>query len=167
VRILKYIDKISEWSGIVAAWLIIPLTAVIVNEVVKRYVFNSPTKWGYDTSWMLYSALFALGGAYVLLHKRHVRIDIVYNVLPPRGKAIFDMLFYLVIFLPVVALMTREGIRFAIAAWAVNEKLSTTIWFFPAGPVKTIIPISFFLLGLQGLAELIRSIIAVKKGAKS
>jgi TRAP-type mannitol/chloroaromatic compound transport system permease small subunit len=49
-------------------------------------------------------------------------------------------------------------------AWASNEKLSTTNLFFPAGPIKTIIPIAFFLLSFQCLAEIIRNILALKKG---
>jgi len=166
VRFFKYIDKISEWTGILTAWLIILLTAVIVNEVVCRYIFNAPTGWVYDTSWMLYSALFALGGAYTLLHKRHIRIDILYDLLSPRGKAVYDTVYYLIIFLPVMALMIRESIRFATAAWLTAEKLSTTIWFFPAAPIKTVIPVAFFLLGLQGLAEFIRNLIAAKTGKR-
>jgi TRAP-type mannitol/chloroaromatic compound transport system permease small subunit len=113
---------------------------------------------------MLYSAQFMIGGAYTLLKKGHVRIDIVYNTLSPRGKLIHDSIVYAVVFSFIMILFTWAGVRFASEAWAANEKLSTTNWFFPSGPIKTVIPVSFFLLSLQSLAELIRSIAALVKG---
>jgi len=163
MRWLKYIDKISEWAGIAVAWLIIPLTLVVIYEVVMRHFFNLPTRWGYDTCWMLFGAQFMIGGAYTLLRKGHVRIDIVYNLLSPRGKLIFDAVVYAVFFLFVMVLFTWAGIRFAGEAWIAGEKLSTTNWFFPSGPIKTAIPLGFFLLGLQSLAELIRNLMVLMK----
>lgn len=164
MRVLKYIDKISEWTGIFCVWIVIPLMVVVIYEVVMRHFFNAPTGWGYDTCWMLYSAQFMIGGAYTLLHKGHIRIDIVYNILSPRGKLIFDTVLYAVVVLFVMALFTWAGVKFAAYAWTTGEKLSTTNWFFPSGPSKTIIPVAFFLLGLQSLAELIRNISILMKG---
>lgn len=164
MKILQYIDKTSEWAGIVVSWIIIPLTFVVVYEIVMRYFFNAPTQWGYDTLWMLYSAQFMIGGAYTLLKKSHIRIDIVHNTLSPKGKLIFDTIIYAMVFLPIMILFTWAGVMFASEAWAKNEKLSTTNWFFPSGPSKTIIPIAFFLLSLQSLAELIRNLSALAKG---
>jgi TRAP-type mannitol/chloroaromatic compound transport system permease small subunit len=163
MKVLKYIDKISEWTGIFSAWIIIPLTFVVVYEVVMRHFFNAPTGWGYDTLWMLYSVQFMIGGAYTLLKKGHVRIDIVYNTLSPRRQLIFDTIVYALVFFPIMVLFTWAGVKFAAEAWAANEKLSTTNWFFPSGPIKTIIPIAFFLLSLQSLTEMIRNISALRK----
>ncbi len=163
MRWLKTIDRISEWTGIAAAWLTIPLMLAVVYEVVMRSFFNSPTGWGYDTCWMLFGAQFMLGGAYTLLHDGHVRIDIVYNLLSPRGKRIFDAVVYIVFFLFVTVIFTWAGITFAAEAWRTGENLSTTSWRFPSGPIKTVIPVAFFLLSLQSLAELIRNLSILMK----
>lgn len=163
MRVLKYIDKISEWTGIFSVWIVIPLMVVVLYEVVMRHFFNAPTGWGYDTCWMLYSAQFMIGGAYTLLHKGHIRIDIVYNILSPRGKLIFDTVLYAAVVLFVMVVFTWAGVKFAAYAWSAGEKLSTTNWFFPSGPSKTIIPVGFFLLGLQSLAEFVRNISILMK----
>jgi len=163
MRVLKYIDKLSEWTGIACVWIVIPLMVVVIYEVVMRHFFNAPTAWGYDTCWMLYSAQFMIGGAYTLLHKGHIRIDIVYNILSPRGKLIFDTVLYAAVILFVMVLFTWAGVKFAAYGWTTGEKLSTTNWFFPSGPSKTIIPVAFFLLGLQSLAELVRNISILMK----
>jgi len=167
IKLMNFIDKISEWTGVVISWLVIPLTAVVFYEVLLRYVFNNPTDWVYDTAWMIYSTLFLIGGAYTLLHQRHVRIDILFNhFYTDKGRRIFNIIFYAVIFIPTMVVFTIKGIEFATKAWVVGEKLSTTVWFFPAGPIKTVIPIGFMLMSLQGVAELIRSLIIFKKGER-
>ena len=139
---------------------------MVIYEVVLRKLFNAPTGWGYDTSWMLFSAQFLIGGAYTLLNRGHIRIDIVYGILSERTKLIFDLAVYLVVILFPTALFTWGGVIYAADAWTSGEKLSTTNWFFPAGPPKTLIPIGFFLLGLQCLAEIVRCIHALAKGSK-
>lgn len=163
MRIVKLIDKISEWTGALAAWLVIPLMVVVIIDVFQRHVLNNPTHWGYDVLWMLFSAQFLLGGAFTLLRKGHIRIDIVYGVLSDRAKVIYDIINTLVIILPPMILLTWAGIVFATDAWVSGEKLSTTNWFFPAGPSKSLIPIGFFLLALQCVAEIIRNICQLKK----
>jgi TRAP-type mannitol/chloroaromatic compound transport system permease small subunit len=163
MKFIKIIDKISEWTGAVSAWLVIPLLIVVVHEVIMRHVFNAPTAWGYDTCWMLFSAQFLLGGAFTLLRKGHIRIDIVYAILSERAKLIYDLIVYVVVFFLPMVLFTWGGVKFAAEAWMSDERLSTTNWFFPAGPSKTLIPIGFFLLALQSLAEIIRNLNALKK----
>ena len=164
MRIVKSIDKFSEWTGALSAWIVIPLMLVVIYEVFLRHVLNAPTGWGYDVLWMLFSAQFLLGGAFTLLRKGHIRIDIVYGVLSEKAKLIYDIVNTLVVILPPAVLLTYAGILFAGDAWTSGEKLSTTNWFFPSGPSKSLIPIGFFLLALQCVAEVIRNISELRKG---
>lgn len=161
---IKYIDQISEWTGIAAAWTVLPLTLVVTYEVVMRDFFNHPSNWGYDVCWMIFGLQFMIGGAYTLLHKGHVRIDIVYNILSPRAQQIFDSVVYVVFFLFVLIIFTWAGIKFAADAWISGEYLSTSTWKFPSSAIKTVIPVGYFLLSLQSLAELIRSLSRLRKG---
>ena len=164
MRIVKLIEKISEWTGALSAWLVIPLMAVVVYEVFMRHVLNAPTRWGYDVLWMLFAAQFLLGGAFTMLRNGHIRIDIVYGALSDRAKLIYDLINTLVVILPPAILLIWAGIVFAGEAFSVGEKLSTTNWFFPAGPSKSLIPIGFFLLALQCVAEIIRILNELRKG---
>ena len=166
MHISKAIDKISEWTGEFSAWLVIPLVAVVLIDVIDRHVFNSPTMWGYDTLWMLYSAQFMIGGAFTLLRGGHIRIDIVYGMLSDHQKKFYDLINCVVIILPPAILLTWAGYGFAADAWASGEKLSTTNWFFPAGPSKTIIPIGFFLLALQCVSEILKNFNELKNGGE-
>ena len=88
MRIVKLIDKISQWTGALSAWIVIPLMVVVIIDVFQRHVLNNPTHWGYDVLWMLFSAQFLLGGAFTMLRNGHIRIDIVYGLLSDRAKRI-------------------------------------------------------------------------------
>jgi len=165
--LVRFIDRISQWTGALSAWLVIPLMVVVMYEVAMRRLLNAPTSWGYDVSWMIFAAQFMIGGAFTHLRNGHIRIDIVYGLLPERSRYIYDFLVNLVVIVPPMILFGWAGILFAAEAYSTAEKLSTTNWFFPAGPPKTLIPVGFFLLALQCLAEIIRTFRQLKKGGQS
>lgn len=163
MKFVRFVDRLSESIGLFSAWLVVPLMLVVVFEVIVRHIFHAPTIWTYDTLWMLYSANFLLGGAFTLLRQGHIRIDILQVKLSPRAKLIFDAAIYGVIFFVPTVILTWTSARYAVDAWSMGENLSTTSWVFPAGPIKTVMPIAFSLLGLQCLAEVIRNITELRQ----
>jgi TRAP-type mannitol/chloroaromatic compound transport system permease small subunit len=166
MKFVCFVDSLSEKAGSFAAWLVIPLMVVVVYEVIVRHIFNAPTVWTYDTLWMLYSMNFLLGGAFTLLKKGHIRIDIIHDTFSPRAKLVADaIIFGLVFFVPCAVLTWISG-EYAWESWVTKENLSTTSLIFPAGPIKTVMPIGFFLLALQSVAEVIRNIFALRQEVK-
>jgi TRAP-type mannitol/chloroaromatic compound transport system permease small subunit len=166
MSLVKLIDKISSWFGGLSAFLVIPLMLVVLYEVTLRKLFNAPTPWTYDVCWMLFAAQFLLGGAFTHLRDGHIRIDIIYTKLSPRAKNLYNLWINIIVILPPMLLLGWTGIEFAREAWITSEKLSTTNWFFPAGPPKTLLPMGFFLLALQCLAEIIRYVDLLRKGSQ-
>ncbi|MGB9699951.1 MAG: TRAP transporter small permease subunit [Thermodesulfobacteriota bacterium] len=162
-RLVYRIESISEWSGKIFAWLSVPLVLFMSYDVIMRYLFQAPTKWAYEMTWMQYGALFILGGAYALKHKLHVRVDIFYNRWTPRNRAIFDMVTYIVIFFPVFYILVKHSIIYAYYSWEVLECSYISYWQPPVYPIKTVMAVGFVLFTLQGIAEFIRLIYQVFK----
>lgn len=79
LKLARRLDPISVASGQFVAWLIIPMVLGLTYEVVARYVFNSPTLWAYDMTFMMYGSYFMLGVAFTLQRKGHVRTDSYYG----------------------------------------------------------------------------------------
>ena len=50
----RRIDLVAIVSGHCIAWLIVPMVLSLCYEVVARYLFNAPTQWAYDMTFMLY-----------------------------------------------------------------------------------------------------------------
>ena len=99
-RVLKVIDNTNEQMGRVFRWGLVVLVLIVSYEVMARYVFGAPTRWSYETDMMLSGTVYALAWAYALRHKAHVRIDLFYSRLSPRGKAIIDVIGALIAFFP-------------------------------------------------------------------
>ena len=160
---LKGIDWLSEWSGRIFVWLIIPLTVVVVYEVVSRRFFNAPNIWATEVTNYIYGPHFMLVAAFTLLYQSHVSIDIIYGRFSPRTRGILDILTYLIFFFPFCIIVFTQGIVFAQTSWLIGETSdSAALRVVPL--VKTVIPVTFGLLLLQGLANFIRSIRLAVKG---
>jgi hypothetical protein len=81
----------------------------LVYEVVARYVFDAPTLWAYDMTFMLYGSFFMLGSAYTLQCQGHIRTDSLYAGWSPRTQGIVDAICYVVMFMPFAAIFLYFG----------------------------------------------------------
>ncbi len=158
------VDKVSTFIGHCFSWLVIGLTALIGFEVFSRYVLNSPHAWAFDAQIMLYGTMFMMAGAYTLAKNGHVRGDILYGFLKPRTQAIFDLILYIVFFIPGVIALAYAGYGYAADSWRILEHSSITADGPPIYPFKTIIPIAGVVLLLQGIIEILRCVVCIKEG---
>jgi|GEM_PF-90616 len=162
-KVLFSIDTINEYVGRVFRWSIILLCAVMMLEVVTRYIFHRPTIWAFEVSTGLYATTFMMCGAYALLYKSHVTIDIIYEMLTLKGRSILDVLTHIIFFYPFLAVLLIHGTKFAHEAWKIKET-HWGVFPMPLYLVKTMIPIFAVLTLLQGTATFIRSILALTTG---
>jgi TRAP-type mannitol/chloroaromatic compound transport system permease small subunit len=113
---------------------------------------------------MLYGSLFMLCGAYTLAQNGHVRGDFFYGSMRPRMQASFDLVLYILFFLPGIAALVYAGSDYAADSWRIREHSNVTADGPPVYHFKTIIPIAGALVLLQGLAEIVRCIVCLKTG---
>jgi len=162
-RFLLSLDKVGDWSGRVCIWLIVPLTLLVVFEVISRRVFNAPHIWATEVTDFIYGPHFMLVAAYTLLHRGHVSIEVIYEHFSPKVKAILDCFTYLVFFFPFCIIVLYQGILFAHTSWSIGETSdSAALTIVPL--IKTAIPVSFLLILIQGLANFIRRVYLLIKG---
>lgn len=132
------------------------MVIVITYEVVARYFFNRPTIWAQDTAVFMFGYCGLLSGAWVLQRGEHINLDLVYNLLSPRGKAILEVISGLLL-LFFVGLVLVYGFKEAQSSFAIHERRPTE-WAPPAGHFKLMMPIAGGLLFLQGLGNWLRSL---------
>ena len=151
------LDLPGRWVGLVTAWVILPLIGALVYEVIGRYVFNSPTMWAYDITYMLTGAMFMLGAAWTLGEDRHVRADFLFNVLSPRWQGVIDGSMTLFLLLPAMVFFTLATGEYAAESWMRGERIITSPWMPIIYPLKTVMPVTGVLLIIQGISELLKS----------
>jgi len=160
---LKGIDRISEWSGKIFMWLIVPLTVLVAFEVIARRVFDAPHIWAPEVTDYIYGTHFMMVAAYTLLYNGHVSIDIIYQRFSPRVRGFLDCFTYLLFFFPFCGILFYQGFIFALTSYQTHETSGSAV--LPIVPeVKTVIPVTFALLLLQGLSCFVRSLGMLIKG---
>lgn len=109
-----------------------------------------------EGQWHLFSYIFLLAGAYTLRERGHVRVDVVYDHAPERIRRGIDRVGTVLFLIPFCLVMIWTSLPMVAASWRIREGSPD-----PDGlaryPLKTMIPLGFALLLIQGLLELRRT----------
>ena len=162
--ISRGIDALNLWVGRFVAWSTALVVMVVFVDVVMRYAFNKSFVFTQEMEWHLFSFIFLMGAGYTLYTKGHIRIDLLYMKFPPRGRALIDVVGYLVIFFPIMFILVVSSFDMAKDAYEIREVSQFTPWQPILWPFKSVICVGFSLLILQGIAEFLRSVIQLIKG---
>ena len=166
IKTVRVIDKFTDVSGTVVAWLNVPLVLAVAYEVAMRYLFNAPTIWSFDVTYMLYGTIFMLGAAYALLKGAHIRTDFFWDQFSTRKKGVIDSISYLVFFFPGFAILFVIGLEEALYAFRINEMSDQTPWRPILWPFKAVVPLACLLLLIQGVSELLKSLYMARTGVE-
>lgn len=164
LKTAKVIDNISIWSGKVVAWMVLPMVASLVYEVICRYFFNAPTIWAGDLSSILYGAFFMLGSAYTLQCQQHIRTDFLYDGWSNKTKGWVDSIVYITCYFPGLGVFLWISWTYALKSTQLQERIISSPWMPHIWPLKLCIPLAIALLLMQGVSELIKSIYAARTG---
>jgi TRAP-type mannitol/chloroaromatic compound transport system permease small subunit len=163
-RYIGFADNLSAWFGKAFAWLIIVMTFGMSYEVLVRYMFNKPTPWALDISFIMYGSLFMMGGAYTLSRGGHVRGDFLYRLWSDRTQAKMDLTLYILFFFPGILALVFTGWKYASRSWGYAEVSVNSPAGIPIYQFKTVIVAAGILLLIQGLAQVFRCIICIREG---
>ena len=156
MKIADFIDRISRQVGEKLAYLVLFMLLAGAYEVFMRYFFNKPTIWVWELNGLLLSAYVALGGGHALLTRTHVRVDVLYDYLSVRGKAIMDLASSLFMFLFLVVLLWQTS-KMSLRSVAHLER-TQTLFSPPIYPFKCIMAVGVFLFLLQAVSDFIRNL---------
>lgn len=163
-KLFLTVDKISTFVGHTFSWLIVSLTFMISWEVFSRYVLDHPHSWAFDAMIMQYGTLFMMAGAYTLAKNGHVRGDVLYSFFMPRTQATIDLILFILFFIPGVFALTYAGYTFAEESWIMREHSSITSEGPPIYPFKAVLPLAGAFLLMQGVIEICRCVVCIKRG---
>lgn len=163
-RAVRALDQVNLWAGKIIGWLIIPMVLSLVYEVTARYLFNAPTIWAYDMTYMLYGTFFMVGSGYTLMRGGHIRTDMFYAAWSPRAQGAIDTACYVLFFFPAMIAFLWVTWPFFLGSWLRAERVVSSPWMPVIYPLKFAMPLTCALLLIQGTAELLRSIYAMRHG---
>jgi TRAP-type mannitol/chloroaromatic compound transport system permease small subunit len=160
------LERMTAAIGRAAAWLILMVVALEFALVVARYLFSLGSIWASETVIYAHAALFLLAAAWTLQTNGHVRVDIFYADAKPRAKALVDLVGAVVFLLPFAIALLWLSTPYAARSWTIFERSQEASGLPLVFLLKTLIPLFALLMGLQGVAQIIRAT-AILQGQKS
>jgi TRAP-type mannitol/chloroaromatic compound transport system permease small subunit len=151
----RLIDRISEFVGRWASWLVLAAVFVSALNAVVRKVFNTSSNAYLEIQWYFFAAMFLLAAGYTLLRQEHVRIDVVLSRFTKRTQIKIEIVGIVAFLFPVVLTVITLVWPLVIKAM-VSGEMSSNAGGLIRWPIYAMVPLGFGLLGLQGLSELIK-----------
>ncbi|MDN2567123.1 TRAP transporter small permease subunit [Aquibium sp. A9E412] len=156
---MKLIDRLSSGFAILSGLMVFALIAVMIFEVVSRYVFGSPTLWAGDLTYMLGGALFMGAAAYCLKQDGHVSIDFIVLMLPDRLRAGILAVLLLGLALPTFTAVSYVAVREALRAYERGSVDPVSAFAPQLWPFYSALAAGMVLLTAQTLVTALRSIL--------
>lgn len=159
------------WIGRAAAWLLIPILAlVLIGVALSAAKVGTVVRWESDIflfgskltlssigdlQWHLFGIMLMLTMAGAIVTDSHVRVDFLRQHMSGRTKAIVDVVGHIVLLIPLCAIVTYHGYDFTLRSFNMNEG-SNYDGMYDRFFLKAFIPIGFGLMLVAGIVLTIR-----------
>ncbi|AUH65445.1 TRAP transporter small permease subunit [Paracoccus zhejiangensis] len=157
---VRIVDRLSDWSGWLAASLIFVMVATLLLDAVTRNVLNIPVHWAIELTQFTLAAYYFLGGPFTLKNDEHVRMDLIYSHLSERGKARLDLVtvWCLIFYLGVMLAGSISSLQYAIA----TDERRFSMWNPSVIPIKALMVACLVLMLLQAFSLVFKHIATLR-----
>jgi TRAP-type mannitol/chloroaromatic compound transport system permease small subunit len=152
---VRAVDALSAAAGWLATWCVLLACLVSAGNAIVRYALGLGSNAWLEMQWYLFAVIVLFGTSKTLRLNGHVRVDLFYGRLSPRGQVWLDLVCLIVFLLPAAVLLAGMSWTLFAESWRIGE-VSSNAGGLVRWPVKLVLPLGFGLLALQGLAEVLR-----------
>ncbi|SEJ23379.1 TRAP-type mannitol/chloroaromatic compound transport system, small permease component [Variovorax sp. OK605] len=157
LKLSRAIDWLNAQVGRYAIWLILAATAISALNAIVRKVFNTSSNAFLEVQWYLFAWSFLIAAGFTLLHREHVRIDVLNSRLSKRKQVWIDIIGFTFFLTPLCITVLWLSMPVVIQMYQSGE-MSGNSGGLIRWPVWAALPVGFVLLLLQGWSELIKRI---------
>jgi TRAP-type mannitol/chloroaromatic compound transport system permease small subunit len=152
LNLCTWIDTVNDYVGRAVSWTTLLLVLVTFADVVMRYFFNTSFVFTQELEWHIFAFIFLMGAGYTLKNDGHVRVEVFFGRLSPKGKAWINLVGVLFFLIPTCLLFIKTSLPFVLESYHVMEGSPD-----PGGIpyryiLKSCIPAGYALILLQGLS---------------
>ncbi len=145
------------------SWLSLLLVAVILVQVILRYLFSSGLVILEELQWYIYAVIVMNAIAYGVTDDIHIRMDLFYQRFSKRKRILVDLTGLVVFALPISLVFFLKGIEFTLASFSVGECSPSPeglpcLWI-----IKAVMPISMFLYCLAIMSKIVHLLRSILK----
>ena len=140
------VSRFSYFLGCFTAFILILMMINVSFDTLNRYLMNTNSVALQEMEWHLFSVVILLGLSYTLNNDSHVRVDIFYAKFAEKTKAIINMIGVIVFILPLSLLIAFGSFGFVEESYIFMEQSGDPGGLHYRFIIKSLIPISFFIL---------------------
>ncbi len=85
-----WVDAITWRISHVAMWLPAVILVIMTYEVFVRYFLDNGTYWANEASLWMAGMVYLFAGIYAMQQRSHIRIVLLYDVVPRNVRRLFD-----------------------------------------------------------------------------
>lgn len=158
LKLEKFFDRFSDVVGYVCGTIMVLMMLNVFYDVIMRYFFKTGSIGMQELEWHFFSLLILLGLSYALKEDAHVRVDLIYDKMKPKRKAMINILGTIFMLMPLALLIATNSIGYVLESYSSGEGSGD-----PGGLpyrwiIKFMIPFSFFLLTFVSIGFIIKNI---------
>lgn len=183
----RLVDAISRWFGVIASVSVLTMSVVCAFNALLRYsaaglssldqaygvfgggmaglmdFYRANSNAMGESLLVMFGIMVMLGAPWTLKVNEHVRVDLVYTSVSHRARIWIDLLGAIFFLMPMCLLMIWFTWPWFVEAWISNEQ-SASAGGLPRWPLKLCLPLGFALVALQGAAEIVKCVAALRVG---
>ena len=150
------IEKVIDGIANTLAYLLALMIILVFITVFARYMLNVGYVALQELIMYFHAILFMFGVSYALKEKSHVKIDIIYNSLNKKYQHYISMLGTIIFIIPTSIFITYSSMDMVIQSWLLLEGSSEAGGLDLIFILKSVIPITGFLIFIQALSDIIK-----------
>ena len=150
------IDKIIDNITNILTYLLVSMIILVFITVIIRYMLNISYVALQELVMYFHALIFMFGVSYALKEKSHVKIDIIYNSLSKKNQYFISMLGTIIFIIPTSLFIVYSSMDMVTQSWSLLEGSSEAGGLDLVFILKSVIPITGFLIFLQALSDIIK-----------
>jgi TRAP-type C4-dicarboxylate transport system permease small subunit len=151
----KGVEPVTRWAHNIGSGVLAAMMFLTAADVTLRYAFNSPILGSYELQEFMMVTMIAMGIGYCAFLKGHINVDILFNKLPQRVQATFNVFHYLI-----------AACLFALVTWRTflegllmqSRNMTSTVLYIPVLPFYCVAAFGSAVLCLAFLYNSIESL---------
>ncbi len=152
-----YLDRISKYTGGIAAFLVVTLSILVAYDAGMRYLFSAGSIALQEIEWHLFDLVFLLGLTYALKHDKHVRVDIFFERYSVQKKAIVQILSMLLLVIPFSLIFLVDAFDMTMQSYLQHEVSADPGGLTHRWIIKSVLVLAFILLIVQAMSEVLKA----------
>ena len=161
-KLEKITDKVIDFVGSILVILLLIMILNVAYDVFARYIFHNSSIGMQEMEWHLFAVIMLYGTGVALRYNAHVRVDFLYDRLPPKKQAWINILGTIFFLLPLALLVIYGSYEFVMDSYTTNEISEDPGGLPMRWLIKAQIPFAFIFLIFCAFNFLIHNINALR-----